>query len=756
MEEITKEYLLMRIIFNKRLPDMKKQKTYRWLGILLAAGSVANAQESGEAEALGLLEPLVIIGGKEEVYNLSGSAAYLDAKDWRAQGYTNLNRILARVPGVYVREEDGFGNFPNISMRGSDGTRSEKVTLMEDGILAAPAPYSSPAAYYSPRASRMSGLEVLKGSSQVKYGPQTTAGVLNFLSTPVPTGVGGLDDPNFYWRSTYGTDNTFFNHAYYGDTVQTSNGNFGYLFEILQESSDGFRDLNGGGDTGFQVTEPMIKLFWEPDTQMKQRFEFKYGRTDLEADETYVGLSEADYAANPFRRYAGTQFDNIETEQNRTYLKWIAEPSEQFSFEAALYYNDFSRNWYKIRSVDVTDPADVAVLNGSAPGTIPIRANSRDNEAYGFQFSGLYEFNTGSVAHDLGFGARWHYDDNRRFQRDDVITSTGTGPDGFAVTGTGAPGSGGNRFESAEAVSFWVTDDISMGDLTLSPGFRYEHVQLDNTDYLSDPTNTSTAVRSGDESYFAPGVGFTYDLNEDNRFFGGVFKGFSLSGPRSILKDGIDKEESIGYELGFRHRKEGVNAELVGFLTDFENLTATDNGFGISNNNRNVGEATVYGLEAFLGYDAGVDRGLDFSVPMYVSATWTSAELGSTVVTGGGENIYGGGMDGSNIPYVPEWKLAAGVGVAFEKWGANLDLSYTSSTFGTANNFDQPVTSQIQGEIDSAFRVDLSGYYQATENIRIVGGIQNLLDEEILSSRIPIGARAAAPRSIFGGFEYRF
>jgi len=748
----------MRLDRNSSPPVMKKKQTYRLLAMLLSAGAIGNAQESESVKNFGLLEPLVIIGGKDEVYNLAGSAAFLEATDWRKQGYNNINRILGRVPGVYVRDEDGFGNFPNISMRGADGTRSEKVTLMEDGILAAPAPYSAPSAYYSPRASRMSAIEVLKGSSQVKYGPQTTAGVLNYLSTQIPPsdGLASSGAPNFYWRSTYGTDNTFLNHIYYGDTVQTKNGKFGYLFEMLHESSDGFRDLDGGGNTGFSVTEPMLKLFWEPDTRLKQRFEFKLGYTDLDADETYVGLSEADFAANPFRRYAGTQFDNIQTEQNRTYLKWIAEPTDQFKFETAIYYNDFSRNWYKIRSVDVTDPADVAVLNGSAAGPLSLRANSRDYEAYGIQFSGLYKFETGSVQHDLGFGVRWHYDEIRRFQRNDQVTSTGTGPGGFAITSTGAPGSGGNRFQSAEAISLWVTDDISIGALTLSPGFRYEDVSLDNTDYLSDPTNTPTAIRSGDESYFAPGIGFTYDLNDDNRLFGGVFKGYSLPGPRSTLKDGVNKEESLGYELGIRHRKDGLNAELVGFLSDYDNLIATDTGFGVSNNNRNVGEATVYGIEAFLGYDAGVESGLSFNVPMYFSATWTSAELGSSVDEGGAENIYAGGTPGSNIPYVPEWKLAAGVGVEFERWGANLDITYTSSTFGTANNFSQPVTGQIQGGIDSAFLVDLSGYYQATKNIRIVGGINNLMDEEILTSRIPIGARAGSPRSIFGGFEMSF
>jgi len=40
--------------------------------------------------------------------------------------------------------------------------------------------------------------------------------------------------------------------------------------------------------------------------------------------------------------------------------------------------------------------------------------------------------------------------------------------------------------------------------------------------------------------------------------------------------------------------------------------------------------------------------------------------------------------------------------------------------------------------------------------MKLVGGIQNLFDEEILTSRMPLGARAGAPRSIYGGFEIAF
>ncbi len=141
---------------------------------------------------------------------------------------------------------------------------------------------------------------------------------------------------------------------------------------------------------------------------------------------------------------------------------------------------------------------------------------------------------------------------------------------------------------------------------------------------------------------------------------------------------------------------------------------------------------------------------------MYISSTWTIAELQSTVAAGGGENIYAGGTKGSEIPYVPEWKLAAGVGLEFEKWGTSLDATYTSSTFGTADNVSTPTANQRQGKIDSAFLVDLSAYYKINHNLKLIGGIQNLFDEEILVSRIPIGARAGAPRSLYAGFEMTF
>ena len=114
-----------------------------------------------EIEVYDAIEPEVIAGGAEETFSLPGSGYFITNQDIRDQNYTNVNRVFAKVPGVYAREEDGSGLFPNISIRGVDGTRNEKITVMEDGILQAPAPYASPSAYYSPNIARMAGFEIL-------------------------------------------------------------------------------------------------------------------------------------------------------------------------------------------------------------------------------------------------------------------------------------------------------------------------------------------------------------------------------------------------------------------------------------------------------------------------------------------------------------------------------------------------------------------------------------------------------------------
>ena len=130
------------------------------------------------------IEQVTIVGDKAK--SIPGSGQYISLRKLEKLNQPNINNVLRVIPGVNIRDEEGFGLRPNIGLRGTPVNRSSKITLMEDGILIAPATYADPSAYYFSTFARMQSVEVLKGSSQIKYGPYTIGGAVNLVSTTIP------------------------------------------------------------------------------------------------------------------------------------------------------------------------------------------------------------------------------------------------------------------------------------------------------------------------------------------------------------------------------------------------------------------------------------------------------------------------------------------------------------------------------------------------------------------------------------------
>ena len=99
-----------------------------------------------------ILDEITIIGDAEDVTTTAGSAHVIDSTKLKQFNYTDVQRIVREIPGVSVQVEDGYGLRPNLSIRGTATERSGRITLLEDNVLIAPAPYSAPAAYYFPTA----------------------------------------------------------------------------------------------------------------------------------------------------------------------------------------------------------------------------------------------------------------------------------------------------------------------------------------------------------------------------------------------------------------------------------------------------------------------------------------------------------------------------------------------------------------------------------------------------------------------------
>ncbi len=729
------------------------------LGMALPAGASEKTSDEAGAKSK-VLDKIMVIGNPANIESMPGSAQLVTKEDIRQQNYDDVNRALRKVPGVYVREEDGFGLFPSISLRGVDTTRSAKVTLMEDGVMVAPAPYSAPAAYYAPTTGRMSGLEVLKGSSQIKYGPHTTGGVINYLSTPIPT------REKAYLKTTFGSFDELRTHLYAGNTFDSNAGQFGLLVEGYRRQNDGFKsidetaDFRDGDDTGFDKTDGMVKFSWEPDTAIYQRLEFKYGRSDLDANETYLGLNEADFKADPTRRYSASRFDNMDSEQEQASLRYTISPNDDLDIITTLYQNDFKRNWYKLNKVNgdklpavlVTPGLSQDCMKGTAACDLKVKANNREYEAKGIESIVYSRFAAGDVQHEVMVGVRLHQDQVRRFQWEDTYAQAANG----TITGItpGTPGGAGNRFQKTEALALSIQDTIEMGDWTIIPGVRYEYLDQTFKDYQKG--------KSGKESFdmIAGGLGIAYRFNESWSGFGGLHTGFSPPSPKGT-NSGLDPETSTAFEAGARYTNaaQAFAAEATFFYTAFEDLIVVDNiGGAGTGDDENFGEVDSYGLELALQYDAGIANNWGLSNPSFLSITYTSAEQQNSARSTDAESIFSYGEKGNKVPYIPELTISLGTGIESKKWGAFISGNYVSETYTSANNVSSEINGSGNpdarfGKTDSYFVADLSAFYRINKRVKLFGGVQNLLDKEYVVSRQPDGARGGLPQFLYAGIE---
>ena len=392
----------------------------------------ADETETEDASEPILFERVRVVGSPDRIRSIPGSVTYLDQKRLAEQEYSDVHRILSQVPGVHFQEEDGYGLRPNIGMRGSGSERSSKITTMEDGVLSAPAPYAAPSAYYFPTAGRMEGVEVRKGSASIQQGPFSTGGVLNFVSSSIPSEFGGKAS------LAVGNNDTARGKFKIGDSGER----FGWLFETYQFETDGFKNLDNGGGTGFDLQDYMLKLRFTtgPRAGNFQALEIKAGTTRQSGSETYLGLTDADFAIDPFRRYAASQDDRIDTDHEQLQARYLFRPNDVIDLTATAYRNDFFRNWHKLQSMTnlgcgdpldsavsigavLNDPtgcaSELAILRGdaaSAPGDLNVRNNRREYYSQGLHIVLGITPRSAGTKHDIEIGVRFHQDEEDRFQ----------------------------------------------------------------------------------------------------------------------------------------------------------------------------------------------------------------------------------------------------------------------------------------------------------------------------------------------------
>ena len=710
--------------------------------IMLSVTSAISADDEG-------VESVTIIGSKDDARNLAGSGTVLSEEDLNKIVDTDIHKILSAVPGLYFRTEDGYGLRPNISIRGTSIDRSAKVTLMEDGVLIAPAPYTSASAYYFPTSGRINSVEVLKGPSSISAGPSTIGGAINLISTPIPEMTSGKLVQEF------GENGMMRTHANYG----VNSGDFGALIEIHDHSSDGFASIaNVGGDTGFDKSDLMLKARYESGNHS---LAFKYLDLDETSEQSYVGLSQLSFNKNPHRRYGMTQYDEMQNDGDQTSLTYRGN-FENLDIILTTWSNDYHRDWFKVDKANNSKVGGVGdginnvisaantgnvtaqgILDGTVATEIKLKHNNRYYTNEGYQLKLKTELGN----HSITFGYRDMDDSESRYQDYECFDQSASGTNSaLRSCGTGYTGSN-NRLRESNATSFYIEDTISLGKLALTVGHRSEEYdQVENRWNDGVPTRTKLASgypksKSGD--YTSTGFGATYDLNENVKLVAGFHEGMTPM-------FGTDPEKADNIELGVRYLNGTSNLEVFYFESDYSSLKAecknSQGGDCDAGDIFDGGAVDVSGIEVSGSkiYQVG---SLDF--PVGITYTSSDATFANSFDDDG--EYWGVVSSGDEVPYVPSSSLAIVLGFVNDSGiTGNVRLVSNGSACSTA-------ACGTYQNIDSHNFIDTNLRKAVSKNLDVYMIIENLLDSVDVVARAPKdGARAQKPRTVKFGFSYRF
>ena len=724
---------------------------YLTICLTLLISPLAFAQEGDTEE---VIESVTIIGSAEDLKKLAGSGQIISNADLLKAMDTDIQKILTAVPGVYMRTEEGYGLRPNISIRGTAIERSAKVAIMEDGVLVAPSPYTSSSAYYFPTTGRIHSVEVLKGPAAVSQGPQTIGGAINLISTPIPNAPSGK------FVQELGENGMMRTHAYYGGT----SGNFGGLVEVHEHESDGFDSIaNVGGDTGFDKSDLMVKGRY---VNGNHSLTLKMVDLDETSNQSYVGLSQASFIANPRQRYGATAYDKMMNDGDQTSLTYVGD-FDSFNVTLTSWQNDYYRDWFKVSDFnnkkehgeqDDINELITAANNGSAnaqailDGQLPVQIEYKHNNRYytneGYQFT----INTSLGIHDLTLGYRDMEDSESRVQAHEYADQAADGSLSALYGYVGLSGSN-NRLRESSATSYYLQDTMDFGRLDVTVGYRSEDYDQRHRRW-SDPAGPNlTLVRTGEadvrdtfteNDHTTQSFGATYEVNENLTLVAGFHEGMTPM-------FGADPEEADNTELGIRYSDGAGDVEVFYFSSEYSNLAAECtlvSGAACNPDESAVfsgGSADVEGLEFNGSWVLEGDNGISY--PIALAYTSTDATFNNSSES----DYFGVVAAGDDLPYIPSSSMSLVVGFITDSGlSGNMRLIDVGSSCSIA-------ACGPYNKIHAHTILDLNLRKALNEAMDVYLILENVTDDEDIISRAPSdGARSQKPRTIKVGFSYKF
>lgn len=699
------------------------------------------------------LIPEVLITGKSDrmFSRIPGSVSYLNKKEIEMINPLSGNEVFRRSPGVHVVDEEGSGMRVNIGIRGLDPDRSRSLLILEDGIPVALAPYGEPEMYYTPPIDRMTGVEILKGSGQILYGPQTIGGVVNYLTAAPPIESMGKI------RIQSGQGGYLSALLQYGNTL----GKAGYNLTVLKKHADKV------GYAGFDITDINGKLVFN--LSEKSALSFKAGFYNETSNSTYIGLTQTmyDQGGQDFELMAPDDLLSVRrlsVSFNHEY-KWTQKTRLKTTAFAYTTTRDWRRQDFTSNNPTNTKPSNwTGVTWGDesiSGGAIYMRKTSanrnRQFEVAGVESRVEHDYKLFGFGHLLKAGVRYI---NEKAEEQRINGSSPDVSSGALVEDETRPG---------DAVSAYIHQTFSVRqNLQLHYGVRMESFNYGrNINRRTFIINGQSVLKdtilnkSNTLSHFIPGAGLTWKINDKTTLFGGVHTGFAPPRTKDAISNtgevyDLQAEKSVNSELGIRTAiTQGIHIELTGFHMNFSNQIIP-----VSESSGNTGTGLVNGGCTI---HQGIESALNINISEMAGWSGTSLLLNTNVTYTdayfNGDRQQGGkSLNDNNTPYAPSLLVNSSISVeSLNGLIFRLGSNFVSGQYSNELNTKIPSPDGRIGYIPSYHTLDANiGYKINSWNTIFTLSLKNLTNEKYIVSRRPQGIRVGLPRWINFGAEFNF
>ena len=619
----------------------------------------------------------------------------------------SLQDALKIVPGVNARDEEGYGAIPNIGIRGLSPNRSTKVLILEDGAPIQPSLFLSNASYYSPPVERISSIEVLKGATGLRYGPNTIGGVINYQSkTPLKDGI-----------------------------VKGKLGSHGYRLLELEAGTSSEQKSMGGGinlitseangfrNNGYRMNDILVKGGMA--IGQSQWLGLKLTRYENEINTSYVGLRPDEFIHTPTKNPAPD--DQFLSNRTSFDINHELEIDTSTKLKTLMYWSQLERNFWRRDVASKTRQGTSFVDCGGTAYCVTGR--NRNFDMLGIDSRLFTNYQAFGIQNESEIGVRLHSETmSNKTERSNAGPRARTG----VITG--------NENNDAKAVALYLQNRFLFTDqFAVTPGVRVES-------YRQNRKNEMNGVQGqANNTELVPGIGATWQLAPELQLYSSVYKGFAPAMiSAAISGDGVDQkldaERSMNIEFGFRGQAQKWTYEGAAFRMDFSNQIVNQAlSGGISKTNG--GQSLHQGAEGALGYA--------------ITSAWSVLANATYIPVA---EFKGGALGpiGNRIPYTP--KLTGNLGLNYSKDGLKsfLNAYHVSSQYADSVNTVEESNDGTKGLIPAFTTLNWSVVYSPQKDLKLFGVVRNLFDKKFISGRSPDGIFPGAERNFELGLAYQF